>query len=184
MDRSATRLVSYLSGIAAVRSNSIGACVTRLLRAKLARVGSTICVALAVLHTAPLMAQPLPNHLLSERPAPMQSMPVQPAPVQRAPAQSRPPMNLLMQAGQTLGFHRCASALDQISARVLAGTRKHDIVLDWDRAHPDSGPFFSLTGMQFPAVSALLSLSVIPSLKLTNQGLIDVETFSLVPLQR
>ena len=31
---------------------------------------------------------------------------------------------------------------------------------------------------------SFLSLSVIPSLKLTNQGLIDVETFSLVPLQR
>src|SRR5438477_2211118 len=30
---------------------------------------------------------------------------------------------------------------------------------------------------------SFLSLSVIPSLKLTNQGLIDVETFSLVPLQ-
>ena len=31
---------------------------------------------------------------------------------------------------------------------------------------------------------SFLSLSVIPSLKLTNQGLIDVETFSLIPLQR
>ena len=31
---------------------------------------------------------------------------------------------------------------------------------------------------------SFLSLSVIPSLKLTDQGLIDVETFKLVPLQR
>lgn len=31
---------------------------------------------------------------------------------------------------------------------------------------------------------SFLSLSVIPSLKLTDQGLIDVETFSLLPLQR
>src|SRR5579863_4876517 len=31
---------------------------------------------------------------------------------------------------------------------------------------------------------SFLSLSVIPSLKLTNQGLIDVETFTLLPLQR
>ena len=31
---------------------------------------------------------------------------------------------------------------------------------------------------------SFLSLSVIPSLKLTDQGLIDVETFTLVPLQR
>jgi len=31
---------------------------------------------------------------------------------------------------------------------------------------------------------SFLSLSVIPSLKLTDQGLIDVETFSLIPLQR
>jgi adenine deaminase len=30
---------------------------------------------------------------------------------------------------------------------------------------------------------SFLSLSVIPSLKLTDQGLIDVETFSLLPLQ-
>lgn len=78
------------------------------------------------------------------------------------PVQAGPATNLLVQAGNTLGFHRCASALEQISSRVLAGTRKHDIVLDWDRAHPDSGPFFSLTGMQFPTVSALLSLSIIP----------------------
>ncbi len=31
---------------------------------------------------------------------------------------------------------------------------------------------------------SFLSLSVIPSLKLTDQGLIDVETFTLLPLQR
>jgi adenine deaminase len=31
---------------------------------------------------------------------------------------------------------------------------------------------------------SFLSLSVIPSLKLTDQGLIDVEAFSLLPLQR
>jgi adenine deaminase len=30
---------------------------------------------------------------------------------------------------------------------------------------------------------SFLSLSVIPALKLTDQGLIDVETFSLLPLQ-
>jgi len=135
------------------------------------------------------LAQPLSNRLLSERPAPVQSMPSQsmpaePAPMQRAPTQARPasnqPTNLLIQAGQTLGFHRCASALDQISARVLAGTRKHDIVLDWDRAHPDSGPFFSLTGMQFPAVSALLSLSIIPQ---ENQSCaILVERISSAPI--
>jgi adenine deaminase len=31
---------------------------------------------------------------------------------------------------------------------------------------------------------SFLSLSVIPSLKLTDQGLVDVETFTLLPLQR
>jgi adenine deaminase len=31
---------------------------------------------------------------------------------------------------------------------------------------------------------SFLSLSVIPSLKLTDQGLIDVETFTRIPLQR
>ena len=31
---------------------------------------------------------------------------------------------------------------------------------------------------------SFLSLSVIPSLKLTDQGLIDVDTFTLLPLQR
>ena len=30
---------------------------------------------------------------------------------------------------------------------------------------------------------SFLSLSVIPSLKLTDQGLIDIETFTLLPLQ-
>jgi hypothetical protein len=149
------------------------------------RIGCALLIALVCLHAERLFAQALPNHLLTERPAPVQSMPAQPmptrpAPVQRAPAQARPATNLLMQAGQTLGFHRCASALDQISDRVLAGTRKHDIVLDWDRAHPDSGPFFSLTGMQFPTVSALLSLSIIPQ---ENQSCaILVERISSAPI--
>jgi adenine deaminase len=31
---------------------------------------------------------------------------------------------------------------------------------------------------------SFLSLSVIPSLKLTDQGLIDVDTFTVLPLQR
>jgi adenine deaminase len=39
--------------------------------------------------------------------------------------------------------------------------------------------------LEHPCMSlSFLSLSVIPSLKLTDQGLIDVETFNLVPLQR
>ena len=38
--------------------------------------------------------------------------------------------------------------------------------------------------LQHPCMTlSFLSLSVIPSLKLTDQGLIDVETFKLVPLQ-
>src|SRR6266516_269706 len=40
-------------------------------------------------------------------------------------------------------------------------------------------------GLDHPCMTlSFLSLSVIPSLKLTDQGLIDVETFKLVPLQR
>jgi len=40
-------------------------------------------------------------------------------------------------------------------------------------------------GLQHPCMAlSFLSLSVIPSLKLTDQGLIDVEAFKLVPLQR
>jgi adenine deaminase len=39
-------------------------------------------------------------------------------------------------------------------------------------------------GLQHPCMTlSFLSLSVIPSLKLTDQGLIDVETFKLVPIQ-
>ncbi len=39
--------------------------------------------------------------------------------------------------------------------------------------------------MEHPCMTlSFLSLSVIPSLKLTDQGLIDVETFTLLPLQR
>lgn len=72
------------------------------------------------------------------------------------------PQNLLAQAAAQVGVKRCLSAVEQVSSRALTGSAKHDIVIDWNHVRPDQGPFFSLTGMEFKSVSALLSLSVAP----------------------
>ncbi|MGN4069531.1 hypothetical protein ACS0Y7_33535 [Burkholderia gladioli] len=88
--------------------------------------------------------------------------------------------NLLEQAARSIGMRRCESAVAGVASRALQGTQKHDIVVDWNRADPDGGPFFSVTGLQYPTVSALLSLSVVP---LANRACgILIERISSAPI--
>jgi hypothetical protein len=108
---------------------------------------------------------------------------------QPMPAQSRSllpeapvaPQNLLAQAAAQVGLKRCLSAVTQVSSRALTGSTKHDIVFDWDHVHPDQGPFFSLTGMEFKSATALLSLSVAPLQ--TGNCAILVERISSAPIK-
>ncbi|NTX31691.1 hypothetical protein HT746_32040 [Burkholderia pyrrocinia] len=87
--------------------------------------------------------------------------PVGPAVAPAIPA--APGANVLAQSAQAVGVRRCYPAVDQVSARMLAGTRRADVALDWDRHDPDGEPFFALAGLEYPSSSAVLSLTTVPA---------------------
>ncbi|WP_323123739.1 hypothetical protein [Burkholderia alba] len=76
--------------------------------------------------------------------------------------QAVPTTTVLAHAAQEVGIRRCYDAVAQVSARVFDHSIRADILLDWQRANPDIGPLFSLSGMEFPQSSALLSLVTVP----------------------
>jgi hypothetical protein len=80
----------------------------------------------------------------------------------QAVAPSRPPQNLLPEAAASVGVKRCLPAISRLSALAIAGSRSHDILMDWDHANPDAGPFFSLLGVDFGTQSAAATITVIP----------------------
>ncbi|VWC44773.1 hypothetical protein BAR24066_07269 [Burkholderia arboris] len=69
---------------------------------------------------------------------------------------------VLAHAAQEVGIRKCYGAVAQVSARVFDRSVRADILLDWQRANPDIGPLFSLSGIEFPQSSALLSLVTVP----------------------
>jgi hypothetical protein len=77
----------------------------------------------------------------------------------QAPA---PEVPVVAQAARTLGIKRCLSAVTAVGQRVSQGATHSDVIADWDRAAPDAGAFFSLTGLEFGAQSAALSLTTVP----------------------
>ncbi|MFD1557865.1 hypothetical protein ACFSHT_19910 [Paraburkholderia silviterrae] len=70
--------------------------------------------------------------------------------------------SVLARAAQTVGIRQCFPAVDQVGSRVLEGSQRQDVVLDWNHITPDAAPFFSLTGFQARGNPELLSLSTIP----------------------
>lgn len=72
------------------------------------------------------------------------------------------PPNLLPEAAASVGVKRCLPAISRLSALAIAGSRSHDILMDWDHASPDAGPFFSLIGVDFGKQSAAATITVIP----------------------
>ncbi|MCA8023665.1 hypothetical protein LGM98_35305 [Burkholderia metallica] len=72
------------------------------------------------------------------------------------------PSTVLAHAAQEIGIRRCYDAVAQVSARVFDRSMRADVLLDWQRANPDSGPLFSLSGIEFSKSSALLSLVTVP----------------------
>ncbi|WP_206956036.1 hypothetical protein [Trinickia acidisoli] len=106
--------------------------------------------------------------------------------VRPAYAQMLPPVpaqggaTVLARAAQTLGIRQCYSAIDQVSQRVLTGSQRQDVVLDWDHNHADSSPFFSLTGFSEPGPAEVLSLTTVPNINGTCAVL--AERISASPL--
>ncbi|MXN75246.1 hypothetical protein GR157_10910 [Burkholderia sp. 4701] len=76
---------------------------------------------------------------------------------------STAPSTVLAQAARAVGARRCLAAVSQISERMFAQTKHTDIALDWDRGNPDGEPMFSLSGLEYPDTSAVLSLTTAPS---------------------
>lgn len=81
---------------------------------------------------------------------------LRPSFAQRAPAPGEP---LVVAAARQIGIRRCMMAVDAVSRRVTKGAIKQDILMDWDRARPDTGPLFAMTGMSDGARFALFTLS-------------------------
>ncbi|MGK8200710.1 hypothetical protein [Burkholderia cepacia] len=88
----------------------------------------------------------------------------QPAPSTAPVKAPAPQVTVLAHAAQEIGIRRCYDAVAQVSARVFDSSARADILLDWQRASPDVGPLFSLSGIEFPQSSALLSLVTVPGI--------------------
>jgi hypothetical protein len=87
--------------------------------------------------------------------------------------------NLAAEAASSLGVKTCLPAVTRISALAIAGSRNHDVLVDWDRAQPDAGPFFSLMGVNFGGQSVAATLMAVPQ---GNDGCtIAAERISVAP---
>ncbi|KUY59004.1 hypothetical protein WS45_10855 [Burkholderia sp. RF2-non_BP3] len=90
------------------------------------------------------------------------------------------PVTVLAHAAQEIGIRRCYDAVAQVSARVFDHAHRADVLLDWQRTNPDIGPFFSMSGIEFPTSSALLSLVTVPGV--TGGCSVLAERISSAPL--
>jgi hypothetical protein len=72
------------------------------------------------------------------------------------------PKNLLVESARSVGIKQCQPAINRLSALAISGTGAHDVLVDWDRVHPDKGPFFSLTGIEYAGASAAVSITAVP----------------------
>ena len=70
---------------------------------------------------------------------------------------------LVASASRQIGVRRCLAAIDSVSRRVTQGATRQDIMMDWDRARPDVGPLFALTGMSDGRRKALFTLAAAPT---------------------
>ena len=94
-----------------------------------------------------------------------------------AAAPSEP--NLVAEAARSLGIAHCLPAINRLSALAIAGSRGHDVLVDWDRAQPDAGPFFSLIGINFAGQSLAATITAVPQ---GNSGCtVSAERISVAP---
>lgn len=89
------------------------------------------------------------------------------------------PPNLVVEAARTLGVVKCLPAITRLSTVAIAGSRTHDVLVDWDRAKPDGGPFFSLVGVSFGQQSLAATITAVP--QGDNGCTIAAERISVAP---
>jgi hypothetical protein len=86
-----------------------------------------------------------------------QTTPAAPPAAGAAPAE-----NFLLQAARSVGVKQCLPAVSRLASLAVAGSRAHDVLVDWDRSQPDAGPFFSLVGVNFQGQSIAATITAIP----------------------
>jgi hypothetical protein len=101
------------------------------------------------------------------------------APQTAQPQGPQPQNNLLAEAARELGVRQCLPAVERLSALAVAGSRTHDVLVDWDRAGPDTGPFFSLMGISYGPQSVAATIMAVPQ---GNGGCtVSAERISVAP---
>jgi hypothetical protein len=97
--------------------------------------------------------------------------------VPQAPA--APPQDTLTRAATSVGIKRCLPAITRLATLTVQGSRGHDVLLDWDRKRPDSGPMFSLIGIQYPNAGVAASITAMPDD--TGGCTVSAERISVAP---
>jgi hypothetical protein len=90
-----------------------------------------------------------------------------------------PGPNLLLEAARAVGVKRCLEAVERLSILAIAGSRNHDVLIDWDRKQPDAGPFFSMMGVSFGQQSIAATITAIPSAD--DSCTVSAERISVAP---
>lgn len=70
--------------------------------------------------------------------------------------------NSLLAAVTNVGVKQCRSQLLDISSLAVQGTRNNDVLFDWNHKRPNSGPVFSLIGLNYGSKAAALSIAAVP----------------------
>jgi hypothetical protein len=97
-----------------------------------------------------------------------------------APQVPPPEPDKLSRAAASVGVKRCLPAVTRLSTLLLQGSRSHDMLLDWGRAHPDGDPLFSLIGIAYSNGGAAASVTAIPSAN--GACTVAAERISVAPL--
>ncbi|CAB3798186.1 hypothetical protein LMG28614_04706 [Paraburkholderia ultramafica] len=70
--------------------------------------------------------------------------------------------NPLVKAVSGIGVRQCLPALSDLVTIGARDAVNSDLLLDWDRAHPDKGAVFSLVGLQYGQSNAAMSIAAVP----------------------
>lgn len=87
--------------------------------------------------------------------------------------------NLLTLAAQGIGATQCLQAIERLSSLAVAGSRAHEVLVDWDRKRPGTAPVFSLIGIDFQNSIAAASITAVP--QANGECVLAAERISMAP---
>lgn len=87
------------------------------------------------------------------------------APNQRAARVAAAPtiIDTTTEAAKNVGVKACLPAIQRLSVMSINGSRGNDVLVDWDKKNPATGPFFSLTGVEYQDGSFAVTMSAVPT---------------------